>query len=410
MKKLTSVIKAAATLLLSATVLFTGCTALTDGVAGGNAANADGSRSAALNSSAKSKYRNVAYVLDKTEFRNLLDTGDYKCYTHIGFHLAEIDKNGNLNKSALKEAIKKDDFKKLHDANVKILLSFLGGGTQSEKQYKIYHSVMGSSTKRSTFINDTVSFVKNPLGLGSSDLSKYTGYFDGVDLDWEYMSISSSDYPSYNKQYIDLVYLLSDKLSGTGKIITMAGMTSEKFYKDTAKYEITARSDKKGIKDMFSKLEFVSIMTYDYNTSSKKISATGSFPRTAQTIEGYIAAGLSASKINIGIPFNGYAFDYTSDGWTIDATEAARIGSSYKPDYKTIMSNKKNGEVVHHKSETYNGTTLTTIAYCTGYDEKNRARSRRYSRKSYRKKKNQLGNRKRMQRCNVMEIQHRLRQ
>lgn len=356
MKKCSSIIKVAATLLLSATVLFTGCTALSDGISGGEI-ETSGART--FLSSSK---RNVIYVSPSK-----LSEIDPTYYSHICVHFltnkssdstivyndSKYNDNGSYtsiknNVSSIKSALDKVRAK---NKNVKILISYAGGDDGSKAASSVLKNRPSQYDKNGSVYKWLVSNIAN--------FTVYAG-FDGVDFDWEYFS----GYSTYNPVYPGFVADVKNKIgrldpnNKSKYIYTIAVQTESDFYKNS------------DIKTMLkNEFNFINVMNYDYNTSSSKIGSTGSFSRTAETIDAYInTVGLSASKLNVGLPYYGYAYKNKSD-WYLGGS-GTRVtksnGDSYKPKYREIINNKNSD--IHHVSETYNGTTLSTVAYCTGKD------------------------------------------
>ena len=331
MKKCSSIIKVAATLLLSATVLFTGCTALSDGISGGEIETGDGARF--VNGSK----RNVIYV--RTEEVSTFKSSDYSGYDFVCVAFAKASESGSISGAS-------GYGKKLKDAGYKnkVLISFGGGGDQG---YAIYKALKNN-------LETTAS------NLASIVNSSSNGY-DGVDLDWEYFSStfkgtsyfqsngsvdSSKMYKDCNKLYKDFTASLKKKLS-SGKIITAAVQTSSKFY------------DNSDTKEMFKNLEFINLMTYDYHYDDG-IDYTGDFEKTKSTVKAYKniinGLGYSASKLNIGLPF--YGIKKNSSKETISYDQIYNAIGSHATD--SASYSQSNG-VAYYKS----GSTLYTFDNAT---------------------------------------------
>ncbi|KAI0330677.1 hypothetical protein GY45DRAFT_730642 [Cubamyces sp. BRFM 1775] len=189
---------------------------------------------------------------------------------------------------------------KLQNRNLKVLLS-IGGWTYS--QYG-HFSFITDSTKRATFVNSAVSLIEN---YG----------FDGVDIDFEYPTT-----PALASGYASLLTSLRTAFDN---------LQAQKG--DSTPYELTAAvpagSDNYqylNVPAMDKALTYWNLMAYDYagswlswtDNQANLYGGQRTNVSTDKAIKWYLANGATASKINMGIPLYGRAFENT-DG----------IGSSY---------------------------------------------------------------------------------
>ena len=283
MKK-TNLLKAAVSLLLSATGLFTGCTALTDGVTSDDAVTGgeryvNGSRNAVI-------YTRDLGAIDRP------DKFDY-----IVLFSLKLNDDLTLNESKFnnrfingKEGMSISDFRSrwnkgrsLYGKNKpKLILCFGSDGAQK----KLIQDAVKSDSACSTLADRLTALIQ-----------KHN--LDGIDIDWEFNE------PDHNKGHSDGTY--DGTYSENDKKYTFRCFSAEKNAKNCK--ELIAKLTRRGVKTItmccrtetsliktigktgcFNGVKFINLMAYesDFSTAKKCMSAL------------YDQTG-SGSKINLGI-------------------------------------------------------------------------------------------------------------
>ncbi|KAF2234710.1 glycoside hydrolase family 18 protein [Viridothelium virens] len=186
---------------------------------------------------------------------------------------------------------------KRRNRNLKVLLS-IGGWTYSSN----FAGPASTPQGRATFANSSVALLKN-LGL------------DGIDIDWEY--------PQDANQARDLVALLAETRQALDGYERHCGHPQRRFCLTVASPAGEQNYGKMLLQQMDGYLDFWNLMAYDFAGSWDQRAGHQSniFPSrkdpnstpfaASRAVEAYVAAGVPAHKIVLGMPLYGRAFQDT---------------------------------------------------------------------------------------------------
>jgi len=245
----------------------------------------------------------IAYV---GGFRGLVDTDSINVWrlSHINYAFVDVKDNRAWLHNEATDTInlrKLSELKK-QKPDIKILIS-LGGWSWSKN---FSDAVLSDSSTRN-FANSCIAI-----------MAKYN--LDGVDIDWEYpgMRGDNNKYRPEDKEHYTLLFkYLREGLDSLSKI------TPSKYLVTTAVGGSQSYIDHTEMAKVQQYADYINIMSYDYKGGNDTISGHHTNLYTSpndpdeesadQSIKAFMAAGVPAGKIVIGIAFYGKAWQMQSD-------------------------------------------------------------------------------------------------
>lgn len=236
----------------------------------------------------------IGYV---TGYSGLIDVTkiDAKKLTHINYAFVNVKDNQAFLQNLMTDTT---NFGRLNtlkrvNPNLKILIS-IGGWSWSEN----FSDAVLTDSLRKVFAKSSVEIIR-----------KYR--LDGVDIDWEYPGMPGEEGNRYRKEdkenFTSMFEALRKELNfleketGEKKLLTTATGGFRSFLSKTEMHKAAVY------------LDYINLMTYDYYSSKQAGHHTNLFPSERypsensadQAIQAYIAAGVPANKIVMGIAFYG---------------------------------------------------------------------------------------------------------
>lgn len=190
------------------------------------------------------------------------------------------------------------NFKAIHKLKqqhrqLKVLIS-IGGWSYSSR----FAPVAGDGNKLNTFVDSAVKLVRD-YGL------------DGLDIDWEY--------PSNDAEAAQYVTLLRMLRQGLDQLASELGSGCPPFQLTIAAPAGLEQAQRLRIREMDPLLTFWNIMSYDLSGSwdstanhhAALYGSNPSAPNVHATFQFYLSAGIPPSKLVMGMPLYGRAFEHT---------------------------------------------------------------------------------------------------
>ncbi len=259
---------------------------------------------------------------------------DYSCLTHINQAFVIPNSDGSLQIDSW--FLYPQLISEAHKNNVKVLAA-VGGYGQSDG----FKPMATDPSARSKFVQNIVNFCK-------------TNGFDGIDLDWEYPGAADRN------NFTSLVLELRSALDSASLPLLTAAIPSQDW---NNAYDLNI---------LKNNLNWFGVMTYDFygswETKSGHQSALYNFGQQASSVDKavkyYLAKGVPAEKICIGIPFGGYLLNSTSmfqsnnGGSTISYVDAnKKISQGWEYLWDANMKAPYLQNAAHTQLITYDDTT-----------------------------------------------------
>lgn len=288
--------------------------------------------------------------------------------THINYAFVNI-KNGRAFLD--NEVTDTSNFRSLNrlkekNRDLKILIS-IGGWSWSEN----FSDAVLTDSSRVIFAKSAVDIIR-----------KYA--LDGVDIDWEYPGMSGEEgniYRPEDKQNYTLMFRslrseldLLEKETGKKKLLTTAtgGITSFLEHTEMGKAQ--------------QYLDYINLMTYDFYSGSTVGHHTNLYASKAysdgnnadKAVKAYIAAGVPAAKLVMGIAFYGRTFVLADSTRILGAKYASQAyGSGYSFIKDSLMTNKAFRMYKDKKAKApylYSASAKKFITYDDEWSVKNKCR------------------------------------
>jgi chitinase len=206
------------------------------------------------------------------------------------------------------------------------LMASVGGWTRSYG----FSNMAAAPATRATFIESSIAFLR-----------RYG--FDGIDLDWEYPTRigvpcaagQTCERAEDKRNYLALVRQLRAALDAAGRsdarryLATIAAGADREFLYDGASAGWMV--------EMAKALDWINLMTYDYHgTWEKRSGLLAGMADVERSISLYLAAGVPAGSLTLGMPFYGKGWVGCSPGPRGDGLEQECSGPAPHPPESTF--------------------------------------------------------------------------
>jgi chitinase len=331
-----------------------------------------------LQTAAAAGYVNAAYYASWKQYNgHPIEALNFPALSHVIYAFASISANGTVQPT---DAFA--DYQMLHDGDVAQTGNNAYGNVKqlylqkkANRKLKTLLSIGGyTASQNGDFINASKNEPSRNRFINSAIKLMLDYGMDGIDLDWEYPTSKAQ-----GENFYLIIKNLRDALDAKSKALGQN-------YKYLLTAAVPASPDnysKMPLSKMNARLDFFNLMAYDYAGSWSPVAAHASAlyndksnPKstplnTDTVVKGYLASGVSANKINLGIPLFGKSF-----------AKAGGLGKSYsgtlgdKNDYSIPFYNlPKAGAKVIEKPDagalvTWDSKTKELVTLDGGYSAK----------------------------------------
>jgi chitinase len=222
--------------------------------------------------------------------------------TAVNFAFAHIGSDGRvvLDQAGAAEALQRLHALRMRNPRLKILVSIGGWGADG------FSDAASTDTSRATFAQSVDELIVRH-GL------------DGIDLDWEYPGLPGPGIRHRNEDKRNFTLLLQTLRQNLDALGTKQSRPADNHYLLTAALadgEFTAFVE---LERIHAYLDWIDLMTYDFHNSLTPTTGHHAALRKSRTsaagersveraVQQYLAAGVPARKLVIGVPFYGRAF------------------------------------------------------------------------------------------------------
>lgn len=275
----------------------------------------------------------IAYV---GGYKGLVDVNTISAdkITHINYAFVDVQ-NGKA--FLTNEVTDTTNFRQLNglkqkNPDLKILIS-IGGWTWSRN----FSDAVLTTEGQKTFAKSAVEIIKN-----------YN--LDGVDIDWEYPAMPGDEGNVYRPEDKQTYTLMFEAIRA--ELDALEKETGKKYLLTTAVGGSQDFIDNTEMGKAQQYLDYVNIMSYDYQSSNQAIHHTNLYSSDKYELKGsadvavkaYVAAGVPVEKLVMGIAFYGRAFNLkkgSSKGLNDPVTEQIR-GAGYTYIKDSLVNQNEN--------------------------------------------------------------------